>query len=87
MFEEKVLDLLDGKKQVIGQTTGTLQPYDKTLVFEGGMEFPISESGFCEDEPKIKLAHYVRCNEHVYKIMKIKEWSDFYEIHLYKCGG
>lgn len=87
MFDEKVIQLLDDKKHVIGEVVGTLQPYDKNVVIEGGIELHLSSRGFCEPSTKIKEAHYLANDEQFYKIMVIKEWSERYEIQLYECGG
>lgn len=87
MFDEKMMQLLDVKKNVIGEAVGTLQPYDKNMVFEGDIELHLSARGFCEHSSKIKEAHYITSDCHLYKIMVVKEWSERYEIQLYECGG
>lgn len=66
---------------------GDVQPYTKSLSFEDGYEIPITQRVFCEADAAIHLNRYFLIHQRMFKVMEMKEWSDYLEIFLYECKG
>ncbi len=60
------------------------QPYSKSILFEDGFQIDVSKRIFCDSESSINIDCYVEVENELYKIMDLKKWDDYYEVHLYK---
>lgn len=62
-----------------------IQPFSKELSFEDGFQIDISNRMFCDIDSSIIKSSYLEINYEKYKVMEIKKWDDYLELHLYKC--
>jgi hypothetical protein len=62
-----------------------IQPFTKEVSFEDGFQIDISNRMFCDIDSSITKESYVEIKDQKYKVMAIKKWDDYLEIHLYKC--
>ena len=60
------------------------QPYSKSILFEDGFQIDISNRIFCDSDSTINMESYVEVENKLYKVMDLKKWDDYYEMHLYK---
>jgi hypothetical protein len=85
MFNDTKAIILDSDFQEAGFIYADVQPYEKTMLFEDGIEIEITRRAFCDIKPEINPEGYMRIEDNLYKIMKIKTWSDYLECWLYEC--
>ena len=85
MFKDTQIEILDASFQHIAETDADIQPFDKTMTFEDGIEIDITKRAFCETFPQIDDQSYLKIGSKFYKIMKIKPYSDYLELWLYEC--
>lgn len=85
MFYDTKVQIIDGSFQRKGLVYVDMQPFDNSIIFEDGIEILISKRVFCDIRPEINMDSYILCNDKLYKVMKIKTWSDYMECWLYEC--
>ncbi|OLN26454.1 hypothetical protein [Desulfosporosinus metallidurans] len=85
MFNDTKVQLLNATFQETGLIDADVQPYEKSLLFEDGIEIEITKRAFCDIVPEIDDQSYMRLNNKLYKIMKVKPRSDYLESWLYEC--
>jgi hypothetical protein len=85
MFRDTHIEILDGLFQMIDETEGDIQPYEKTISFEDGIEIEITQRVFCDVILAIDDNSYLRINGRLCKVMNIKKYSDYLELWLYEC--
>jgi hypothetical protein len=61
------------------------QPFSKIISFEDGFQIEISKRMFSNPDCSITEASYAVIDDQKYKVMAIKRWDDYLELHLYKC--
>ena len=59
-----------------------IQPFAESISFEDGFQIEISKRMFCDIDSTITEDSYVEINNQKYKVMKIKKWDDYLEVHL-----
>jgi hypothetical protein len=87
MFYNTESRVLNGDEVEVAKVMIDLQPYEKTMQFEEDIEIDITARAICDKHSKLLLSHYILVGDTLYKIMKIKEWSDYLECWLYQCEG
>jgi hypothetical protein len=87
MFYDAEIKVLDKNLVEVKTMMGDLQPFDKVMKFEDGIEIEIYNRVFCDREPSINKESYLQIEGIKYKIMDIKKWSDYLELFIYECGG
>ena len=70
---------------MIDETEGDIQPYEKIMSFEDGIEVEITQRVFCDIILAIDDNSYLRINGRLCKVMNIKKYSDYLELWLYEC--
>lgn len=85
MFYEDKVEILDAYFNKSAEFYADVQPYDKSILFEDNHEIQITKRAFCEINPQVNPDSYIRYNSKLYKIMKIKTWSNYIECWLYEC--
>nr|DAJ70587.1 MAG TPA: hypothetical protein [Caudoviricetes sp.] len=85
MFKDTQIEILDGSLKHIVNIDADVQPFDKTMQFEDNIEIEITQRAFCGIIPQIDDKSYLIINGKLYKIMKIKPYSDYLEFWLYEC--
>jgi hypothetical protein len=85
MFNDTKVQIFDTNFQETRLIYADVQPYEKSIIFEDGIEIAITQRAFCEIAPEIAECSYMRLNNRIFKIMKIKRWSDYLECWLYEC--
>lgn len=87
MFYDTKAYVLDANTKQSAVILVDIQPYDKTLQYEEGIEIDIIKRVFCDKNPNILETGYFQIADSRYKIIKIKEWNDCLECWLYLCEG
>ena len=85
MFYNTECSVLDKDKTKLLDIWVDLQPYEKTLQYEDDIEVEITARAFCDKFSEITNYGYFQIRDKVYKIINIKEWSDYMECLLYQC--
>lgn len=87
MFKDTNIEILnpDNLNQVIKTIDGDVQPYQKSITFEDGYVIDISIRAFCDKDALIDLNSYLGIGGSIYKVMELKEWSDYLTLSLYQC--
>lgn len=85
MFKDTQIQILNGFFQQIAETDADIQPFEKTMTFEDGIDIEITKRAFCEALPQIDDQSYLKNSSKLYKVMKIKPYSDYLELWLYEC--
>lgn len=85
MFYDTESYVLDANEIKISKIMIDLQPFEKTIQYEDDIEIEITARVFCDKQSKIILSNYMLVGDTTYKIMHIKEWSDYLECWLYRC--
>lgn len=85
MFYDMECSVLGEDKTKLIDIWADIQPYEKTLQFDDDIEVEITAKIFCDKVYEITNAGYFQYGDKVYKIMDIKEWSDYLECYLYQC--
>ena len=85
MFYNTHIEILDGSFQKICEADADIQPFEKTMTFEDGIDIEIRERAFCDMVSQIDDNSYLRINDMLYKVMNIKAYSDYMELWLYEC--
>ncbi|MFL0194822.1 hypothetical protein ACJDU8_04430 [Clostridium sp. WILCCON 0269] len=85
MFNDTKVDILSGGFDKITEAYIDIQPYDKSIMFEDGIEINVTKRGFCDIIPLVNMESYIKFQDKLYKVMKIKTWSDYMELWLYEC--
>ena len=62
-----------------------VQPYKGTVGFNYGFSLEISNRVFCDVDNIIDENSYFKISDQFYKVLGIKEWSDYMEVYLYRC--
>jgi len=86
MFYDTEMKILTEQLQEVKTVYGDIQPYDRNISFEEGIEIEITKRAFCDIEPLIGKDSYISIKENLFKVMKIKTWSDYTELWLYECN-
>ena len=77
--------ILDIERNSFGTIQMDFQPYEKILQYEDEIEIEITNRMFCDKNEAISEEVYIEVNNNLYRIMKIKIWSDYLECWLYPC--
>jgi hypothetical protein len=85
MFYNTECDVLDEEKGKLARMQIDLQPYEKTIQFEDGIEIDITARAFCDKDAKITDTGYLKTGDKLYKIISLKVWSNYLECFLYVC--
>ena len=85
MFYNTECNVLDKDKMNLIEIWVDIQPYEKTLQYEDDIEVEITARVFCHKISEVTKAGYFQMGDKVYKIIDIKEWSDYLECCLYQC--
>lgn len=85
MFYNTECSVLDKDKSKLIDIWVDIQPYEKTLQYEDDIEVEITARAFCDKFSEITNYGYFQTGYKVYKIMSIKDWSDYMECFLYQC--
>lgn len=86
MFYDTQIEIYDSPQtESIKTICADVQPFEKSMLFEDDIEIEITKRAFCDIKPEINDGSYLRFNNMLYKIMKIKIWSDYLELWLYEC--
>lgn len=85
MFYNTECSVLDKDKSKLIDIWVDIQPYEKTLQYEDDIEVEITVRAFCDKISEITNYGYFQIGDKVFKIMNIKEWSDYMECFLYQC--
>jgi len=85
MFYDTKAEIINSDFQNTGFIYADIQPYEKLILFEDEIEIAINKRAFCDIKPEINDYSYLRFDNELYKIMKIKIWSDYLELWLYEC--
>lgn len=85
MFNDTKVQLLNASFQETGVIYADVQPYEKSLLFEEGIEILVTQRVFCDIVPAIDDQSYMKINNKLFKVMNIKERSDYLECWLYEC--
>lgn len=85
MFYDTELKLLDTELVELKKINGDIQPTDKTIKFEHGVELEVKDRLFCDKDDLITIEGYFSIGETIYKIIDLKAWSDYLDILLYEC--
>lgn len=85
MFYNTECSALNKDKTKLIDVLIDIQPYEKTLQYEDDIEVEITARAFCDKAPEITETGYFQSTDKLYKIMKIKEWSNYLECLLYQC--
>lgn len=85
MFCNTECYVLDKDEVQIAKIMMDLQPYEKTIQFEDGIEIDITARAFCDKNTNITDTGYLKVGNRQYKIISLKEWSDYLECFLYLC--
>ena len=85
MFYNTECSVLDKDKSKLIDIWVDIQPYEKTLQYEDDIEVEITARAFCDKFSEITNYGYFQTWYKVYKIMSIKDWSDYMECFLYQC--
>lgn len=87
MFYDTKIDILSGTdvNSIIKTVYGDFQPYYKTIAFEDGYTIEITKRVFCDRDNDITMESYFLIEKKKYKVIDIKEWSDYLEVYLYEC--
>lgn len=86
MFYDTTVEILvDRTSSPIETIEGDLQPYVKKYIYEDGFELEATKRLFCDPVSSINIDSYVRVETDLYKVLEIKEWSDYFELFLYRC--
>jgi hypothetical protein len=85
MFYNTECDVLDAEKGQLVKMQIDLQPYEKTIQFENGIEIDITARAFCDKNTNVTDIGYLKTGDKLYKIISLKEWSNYLECFLYVC--
>lgn len=85
MFYNTECDVLDIEKRQLVKMQIDLQPYEKTIQFEDGIEIDITARAFCDKNANVTDTGYLKTGDKLYKIISLKEWSNYLECFLYVC--
>lgn len=85
MFYNTECYVLDKDEVQIAKIMMDLQPYEKTIQFEDGIEIDITARAFCDKNTNVTDTSYFKLGNRQYKIISLKEWSDYLECFLYLC--
>lgn len=86
MFYDTEIKVLTEQLQEFKTIYADVQPYDRSISFEDGIEIDITQRAFCDVDPEIGKDSYMSIKAKLYKVMKIKTWSDYMELWLYECN-
>lgn len=86
MFYDTEIKILTEKLQEVKTIYADIQPYDKSITFEDSVEIEITKRVFCDIEQDIGKHSYISIKETLFKVMRIKTWSDYMELWLYECN-
>ena len=84
-YDTKVEILANRTSSPIETVEADLQPHIKKYIFEDGYELEATKRLFCERVSSINNDTYMRIQTDLYKVLEIKEWSEYLEIYLYQC--
>ncbi|MGY0373216.1 hypothetical protein [Clostridium sp. JNZ J1-5] len=87
MFYDTQIDILSSAdiNSIMKTVYGDFQTYYKTIAFEDGYNIEITKRVFCDRDNDITMQSYFLIGKKKYKVMDIKEWSDYLEVYLYEC--
>ena len=85
MFRNIKAEILNSAFQKTAEINTDIQPFEKPMQFEDNVEIEITKRAFCEIVSQIDNQSYLRIGGKLYKIMKIKPYSDYLELWLYEC--
>lgn len=87
MFNDTGINILNPTNlaMVIKTINGNVQPYTKNISYEDGYELEITKRAFCDQDVQLDVTTYIRIEGQIYKIIELKEWSDYVELYLYLC--
>lgn len=85
MFYDTESYVLDSDRTQVCKINIDIQPYEKTIQYEDDIEIEIKARVFCDKIPQLTSSYYFLVGNTVYKIIKIKVWSNYLECWLYQC--
>lgn len=85
MFYDTECYVVDADKTKTYKMNVDIQPYEKTIQYEDDIEIDITHRVFCDKIPQLPSSHYFLIGNTIYKVIKIKEWSNYLECWLYQC--
>lgn len=86
MFYDTTVEILaDRTSSPIETIEADLQPHIKKYIFEDGYELETTKWLFCDRVSSFNNDSYIKVQTELYKVLEIKEWSDYLEVFLYQC--
>ena len=86
MFKDTLIRiyLTPNSDSYIKSIDADIQPFSKSITFEDSYQIEITSRLFCDIDDSITQERYVEFDNEKYKVMEIKKWDDYLEVHLYK---
>lgn len=87
MFYDTDIDILNPANlhKVMKTIQGDVQPFFTSISFEDGINIDITHRAFCDKDQYLNLDSYLRIHGRIYKVMELKDWSDYVTINLFLC--
>ncbi|HEY5585469.1 MAG TPA: hypothetical protein VIK78_13410 [Ruminiclostridium sp.] len=86
MFYDTKIEVYENLESYLSKTIyADVQPYTGTVRFNYGLSLEISNRVFCDVDNSINENSYLKIADQFYKVLGIKEWSDYMEVYLYRC--
>ena len=87
MFYDTKIDIYENPdSSPIKTIYADVQPFSGTIGFNYGLSFEVSKRVFCNVDKDINEEAYFKFEDNFYKVLNIKERSDYMEVFLYKCN-
>ena len=86
MFYDTKIEIYETPDSYSSKTIyADVQPFSGSLGFNLGISLEISKRVFCDLDKDINEEAYFGIEDHLYKVLNIKERSDYMEVFIYKC--
>lgn len=86
MFADTKLEILNSADLTVMKTIyADVQPYGKSISYEDGYTLEVTHRAFCDKDSLLGMGGYVRIGDQILIILDMEEWSDYVELHLYRC--
>ena len=85
-YDTKILIYENPDSAYIKIIYADVQPFSGTVGFNYGLSLQISKRVFCDVDKDINEDAYLEIEDNFYKVLDIKERSDYMEVSLYKCN-
>lgn len=86
MFSDTKIEIYETPDSYLSKTIyADVQPCSGSVGFNLGLSLEISKRVFCDLDKDINEGTYFRIEDYLYKVLNIKERSDYMEVYIYKC--